>query len=123
MTTLYEEIGGESTVKLLVTTFYQHVLSDPVLQPFFENVAVEKLQRMQLSFFRAALRANDDGVDVDLFEIHKHLNLSVEHLTRFTNHLLSTLAEIGIEESRCKKVYERIAVYSNDVLGESSVDG
>ena len=123
MITLFDEIGGESNIKLLVTTFYQHVLADPMLSPFFENVPVERLQSMQLEFFRVALGGSESSTDFDLHKVHRRLNLKVEHLTRFTDHLLSTLREIGIEEERCNKVHQRIAAYSHDILGDSTVDG
>ncbi len=123
MTTLFDEIGGEPTIKLLVTTFYQHVLADPDLRPFFEHVSIEKLKRMQLEFFSVALGAENIQSNVDLYRAHQHLDLKVAHLTKFTDHLLSTVQEIGIEETRCKKVFERIATHANDILGESAVDG
>ena len=122
-TTLYEEIGGEEKIRRLVTSFYQHVLADPILQPFFDGVSIKKLENMQIAFFSAALGNAENTDDFDLYQAHAHLNLNIEHLTRFTNHLLSTLKEIGIEEERCNRIYERIATYSNDILGESSVDG
>ena len=123
MSTLFEEIGGETSIRLLVTTFYQHVLADSVLRPFFDEVPIERLKRMQLEFFRVALGGEDSASDFDLYKVHSHLNLKVDHLTRFTDHLLSTLREIGIEEEQCKKVHQRIATYANDVLGDSTVDG
>lgn len=123
MQTLYERIGGEPTIDKLITTFYQHVLNDPLLSPFFENSSTEKLTSMQKAFFSVALGGPEPDEKISLYEAHQGRGIQVKHLTRFTEHLVETLREIGVEEEDAKQVYERIATYSNDVLGESSVDG
>ena len=123
MTTLYEQIGGESGIEQLVVAFYQNVLSDPLLQPFFEKSSIEKLHRMQKAFFAVALGGPEPDFEISLYEAHRGRGIERQHLTRFTEHLVQTLAEIGIPEEAAKRVYERIATYSDEVLGESSVDG
>lgn len=121
--TLYELLGGQETIEKLVTTFYQHVLSDHMLQPFFENVSIEKLLRMQEAFFSVALGGPVPSAEISLYEAHQGRGIQRKHLTRFTEHLIHTLAEIGIEGERALKVYERIAMYSDEILGDTSVDG
>ena len=123
MQTLYETIGGEENIKKLVTAFYQRVLADPLLAPFFEGTTIEKLENMQIAFFTIALGGPEPGKMPSLTEAHRDRGIQSKHLTRFTELLIDTLGEIGIEPDAAKKVYERIATYSNAVLGESSVDG
>lgn len=123
MQTLYERIGGAPTIEKLIVSFYQNVLADPLLQPFFEHTSIETLTRMQKAFFSVALGGPEPSEKISLYEVHQGRGIQVKHLTRFTEHLLNTLREIGVEEQDAKQVYERIATYSNDVLGESSVDG
>ena len=45
--TLFERVGGEQTISDLIHEFYDRVLADPELKPFFENASVGKLRRMQ----------------------------------------------------------------------------
>lgn len=123
MTTLYELIGGEQNIRKLVTAFYQRVLNDPLLMPFFEGVSVDKLQKMQISFFSIALGGPEPPLAISLWDAHRGRGIRSDHLTRFTEHLLGTLAEIGIDENAAQRVYERISTYSNEILGESNVDG
>jgi truncated hemoglobin YjbI len=123
MPTLYETIGGRENIEKLVTAFYQRVLHDPLLAPFFEHTEVEKLKRMQVAFFTIALGGPAPDTQISLYEAHRDRGIQSKHLTRFTEHLMATLGEIGIEEKAARKVYERIATYSDEVLGESTVDG
>ena len=37
--TLFEKVGGEQTINDLIHEFYDRVLADPELKPFFENVS------------------------------------------------------------------------------------
>ena len=123
MKTLYEELGGRPTIEMLVTSFYQNVLSDPVLLPFFESTSIDKLQSMQVAFFCVALGGPAPDKEFNLYQIHQGMGIEVKHLSRFTEHLLKTLQEIGIEEDRSKRVFDRIARYANEILGDSTVDG
>jgi hypothetical protein len=53
--TLFERVGGEQTISDLIHKFYDCVLADPELKPFFKNTSMDKLRRMQREFFSAAL--------------------------------------------------------------------
>jgi hemoglobin len=53
--TLFERVGGEQTIKELIHEFYDRVVADPELKPFFKNTSMGKLRRMQREFFSAAL--------------------------------------------------------------------
>ena len=121
--TLYEDIGGASTIESLVTAFYQNVLLDPMLQPFFADTSIEKLKRMQKAFFSIALGGPVPTSSISLYEAHAGRGIERRHLTRFTEHLLATLREIGVEEVDAQKVVETVSTFSDEVLGESSVDG
>lgn len=123
METLYERIGGEKTIEKLITNFYQHVLADPLLQPFFEHTSIEKLEHMQRAFFSAALDGPPLTTKMELYEIHRNRGITSEHLTRFTEHLYDTLIEVGVNEQDANSIYQRIALYANEIIGDSSVDG
>jgi len=123
MQSLYERIGGAPTIDKLIGSFYQHILNDPLLKPFFENSSIEKLTNMQKAFFSVALGGPEPDEKINLYDAHQGRGIQVKHLTRFTEHLVNTLREIGIDDQDAKKIYDRIGTYSNDVLGESSVDG
>jgi hemoglobin len=123
MQTIYEQIGGAKTVDKLIGSFYRRVLADPMLSPFFENTSIETLERMQKAFFTIALGGPDPDVKISIYETHRGRGIKREHLTRFTEHLMTTLREVGVDEENAKKVYQRISIYADDVLGEASEDG
>ena len=121
--TLYEKIGGEERIKSLVTAFYQRVLSDPLLQPFFENSDIEKLKKMQIAFFTIATDGSSPESPISLWEAHRGRGIKVQHLTRFTDILLETLRSVGVEEADASEVCGRVSTYANDIIGDTTVDG
>ena len=123
METLYEKIGGKPSIEKMITLFYQHVLSDPLLSPFFRDSSIEKLTQMQTAFFSIALGGEEPTQMPSLAGAHRGRGIESKHLTRFTELLVQTLTEVGISEQDTQRVYERIATYSNEILGESNVDG
>ena len=123
MKTLYEEIGGKETIEKMVPAFYARILADPMLSPFFEHTSMDRLKKMQIAFFTIALGGPEPDMAISLYEAHQGRGIQSKHLTRFTEHLMETLKSIGVSEERAWRIYERIAIYSNDILGDSSVDG
>ena len=108
MRTIYEEIGGTETIERLVTAFYQRVLADPMLSPFFEKTSVDKLKKMQAAFFTIALGGPDPDLNISLYEAHRGRGIERKHLTQFTQHLVDTLREIGVDAQNATRVYQRI---------------
>jgi len=123
MSTLYEKIGGNETIDRLITAFYVKVLSDPELRPFFDGVSIEKLKTMQRAFFQVALDGPVPDLKFSLFEAHQGRGIERKHLTKFTDYLVATLAEIGVPDEFSLEIYQRIGTYSNEILGDTTVDG
>ena len=57
--TLYGRLGGAPAIEAAVALFYQKVLDDPALAPFFERVNV-KAQRIQRQRFMTTAFAGPD---------------------------------------------------------------
>jgi hemoglobin len=120
--TLYEQIGGRETVERLINNFYDRVLADPQLKPFFEHTSMDKLRKMQQEFFASALDGPATISELDLAYIHHGRGIRTTHFNRFVQHLLETLASIGVDEEQQMEVIRRISTYVNDITGEVSTD-
>ena len=67
---LYERIGGQAAVGELIDDFYERVLTDPKLAPFFTDSSMSHLRTMQREFFAAALGGPIRYSGPSLAEIH-----------------------------------------------------
>ncbi len=113
---LYDRIGGEEAVAGLVDHFYDRVLDDPELEPFFRYTPMEKLRSMQLEFFAAALDGPVKYTGQPIDYIHQGRGITTKHLTRFMGHLLMTIREFHPNEKEVDEMIQRISTYADDVL-------
>ena len=117
---LFDRIGGAEGVRRMVGEFYTRVLGDPGLRPYFDGVAVEKLQRMQLEFFSAALDGPAAYSGRGLQHAHQAHRISRAHFQSFVEHLFETLREFPLDENERYLVIARINTYAEDVIGSGA---
>jgi hemoglobin len=118
---LYDEIGGERAIEGMVEEFYDRVLADPGLRPFFVGVKMEKLRRMQREFFSAALGGPVRYTGVPLAYAHHGRGISREHFARFVGVLLETLRAHGVGEEAALAVIGRLNTYTDEIVGGHGV--
>ena len=119
--TLFDRIGGEQGVKNLVRSFYDRVLKDPELAPFFENTTIERLYRMQYEFFAAALGGPVTYSGLSIHRAHFGLGIEKQHFARFVNHLIDTLKAWQLDEHEIHGLISRVNTYADEVTGSAVV--
>ena len=122
-TTAYERIGGAKTVASLVDAFYDRVLGDPELAPFFEHADLARLLEMQRMVFSMALGGPETYEGRPLAHAHRGRGITREHLQRFTDHLFATLEEFDLSEHDRHEMIARINTYSSEILGGFGLSG
>lgn len=113
---LYDRVGGEQAVANLVGQFYERVLGDPELEPFFRFTPMEKLRAMQMEFFAAALDGpiSYSGRPIDY--VHQGRGITTRQLTRFMNHLIATIQHAHPNAQEVDEMVSRISTYAGQVL-------
>jgi hemoglobin len=121
---IYERIGGEAGIASLVDQFYERVLADPELRPYFERAPLDKLRQMQREFFGAAAGGPIVYSGRPLRQVHHRLAISRREFQRFTDHLIETLEEIeGITRQDILDMIARINLYADEITNDTTVDG
>ena len=124
---LYERIGGEAGIERLVRVFYERVLADPELAPFFEHVPLDKLRAMQKEFFSEALGGPLFYSWRSLREVHAGKGIRRDHLRRFTGHLFEALeagkVEMGLTPQEVNAICSRIALEADEIGGGTAESG
>lgn len=115
--TLYQRIGGADAVPALVERFYSAVLRDPILKPYFANVALERLKYMQVEVLTAALGGPVRYGGYPITLLHRHLGITLAAFQRFVQILFDVLQQYHLSEQECYDVIGRLDLYSNDVVG------
>lgn len=122
-TTPFERIGGAKTVASLVDAFYDRVLADAELAPFFEHADLPRLLEMQRLVFSMALGGPESYEGRPLAHAHRGRGITREHLQRFTDHLFATLEEFELDEHERLEMIARINTYASEIIGGFGVSG
>ena len=120
---LFDRIGGEPVVESLIDTFYERVLSDEKLKPFFKNTPMDKLRHMQREFFAAALDGPIKYSGRPLAYVHQGRGIKPSHIGRFVGHLLDSLKDSNLDENDINEIIDHVNTYADEITGGGSVDG
>ena len=116
---LYERVGGEAGVTRLIGIFYDRVLADAQLSPFFAQIPLEKLRGMQVEFFTSALGGPLQYSGRPLAHVHQGHGITKAHLRRFTEHLLATLESLALSQADIQSIYTRIALEADEIAEDA----
>lgn len=96
---VFDKIGGRGAVHLVVEQFYDKVMSDPLLIPFFENADMQVQRGKMKAFFMMALGGPVKFTGKDMRHAHVHLvkvGLTDVHFDRVAIHLDDVLEQNGV---------------------------
>lgn len=76
------DIQSKSDIELIVNSFYDDVLNDDLLAPFFRNLNFEKHLPKMIHFWSFVL-LDEAGYTTDVTAKHMHMRLKQEHFDRW----------------------------------------
>lgn len=117
---LYEKVGGADTIRELVRIFYDRVLADPRLAPFFPDTDMESLRAKQVMFLTMLMGRTRTFNGKDLSAAHagaRAQGLTDEHFDALLGHFEVSMRDLGVAEDYIREVIARIQTTRNAVLG------
>jgi methyl-accepting chemotaxis protein len=119
---LFERLGGVPAIKLAVEQFYERVLADPELAPFFADTNMAWLKARQNAFFIQALGGPPVYKGRDMRSAHAHLPIEPRHFERVAGHLADTLRALNVPQSLVDEVLLRVAPLADEVVNTPPTD-
>jgi hemoglobin len=93
---IYDSIGGAPSVAAAVDLFYDKVLADPVLAPYFEGRSMPKLKAHMRAFLAVAVGGPEIYAGRDMGAAHRGMEITDEAFDHVVTHLVATLTELGV---------------------------
>jgi len=115
-TTLYERIGGEPAISAAVSLFYDKVMADPELRPFFDESRLPRLIRRQAQFFMQALGGPEEYKGANMKAAHRKHPIQSKHFQKVVEHLSATLGDLKVPASVSQEVLEQLAPLASDII-------
>jgi hemoglobin len=117
VTTLYEKLGEEAAISKVVDGFYERVLADENLAPFFDGIDMPSLRRHQAAFLSAATGGPNPYTGKDLAKAHAGRGITDEHFDRVVGHLVAALTDAGVMPDVVDETVAALAPLRGTVVG------
>lgn len=115
----YERIGGGPAVRGVVDRFYELVLGDETLAPFFEGVDMPALRRHQTLFVSQVLGGPADYDGRALNVAHQPLGITDAAFDSVVGHLVAAMQEAGVPEDVLGRAGAAVQGTRPDVVAEA----
>jgi hemoglobin len=116
MASIYEQIGGQEALIVVVDDFYQRVLADPELAVYFAGVNMPRLRGMQVEFFAAALGGPEEYGGRSMKDIHRGRGITQPHFDLVADYLTKALLDAGVPADTVGTIIATIAPLSADIV-------
>ena len=117
---LYKTLGGEGAIKALVESFYQKVLSDQELIPYFQGRHLGRLKQHQALFLSQALGGPKQYKGRQMRESHEGLGITSAHFMKVAGYLEATLTELGVPADQISEVLALVGSLKGEIVNESA---
>ena len=114
--TLYERLGERDAIAAVVDEFYDRVLSDDELVPYFEETEIDALREHQTQFLSSVTGGPDRYDGADMATAHEHLGVTAAHFGLIAGHLDDALREFDVPDEEREAVMEAVASYQDDIV-------
>lgn len=112
----YQRIGGGRAVSAVVDRFYELVVADPQLAPFFAQTDMGRLKRHQVLLISQVMGGPADYDGLSLREAHSGLNISNDHFGRVVTHLVAALQEASVPDDVIGRLGSQLGEARKDIV-------
>ena len=113
---VFEEIGGQPAVNAVVDDFYDRVLKDPLLEPYFDGIDMERLRQHQRAFIATALGGPTEYRGRSMGEAHAGVGVTGEAFDSVVVHLTEALAAAGVPGETIDRIGQILSPLRGEVV-------
>lgn len=92
----FEKYGGFSTVSKIVLDFYNRMLDDDDVGPFFDDIDMARIVDHQTKFISSLMGGPASYTDDQIRKMHASLTIADAHFDKMQNILRETLSDHGV---------------------------
>ena len=120
-----DRAGGPATfdVGAIVREFYDRVLADGRLAPYFDGVPMTRLRAMQEEIFAGALEGRPTRAPSTVHAVHRHLDLGTRHVSWFFEHLADALRAEAVPEELVERLFDHLAPWGEEIAADGAFSG
>lgn len=112
----FEKYGGFSAISKMVMAFYDAVLDDDQIGPFFEDTDMPRLVDHQTKFIATVMGGPASYSDEALRRVHQPLEIGADDFGRMATILRETLQDFGVETNDIDHVMNEINRRAHSII-------
>ena len=119
VTTVFDQIGGQTSVEAVVESFYDEVLADDRINGFFADVDIDSQKLKMKLFLSRLLTGQADNTDSYMRHSHKGLvdrGLDESHFDAVAGHLQATLEGLSVPPHLVSQIMTAVGGLRDGVL-------
>jgi methyl-accepting chemotaxis protein len=120
--TLLDKIGGKSRLNGIVDHWYERILNDIELSPFFEKTDINWLKQKIVRFLEVLLIEGAYKMEGQLHQAHAHLGIQIAHFNAFIGHLDMALDASQVDADTIEDVIDLVLETKEEILSSKKVD-
>ena len=120
--TLYDQLGGFAAVRKLVSDFYDQVLDEEDLVPFFHDTEMANLIDHQTKFWVTLLGGPASYTDEQLRKVHASMGIQDRHFDLMVDLARETLGDRDIDEQQIASIIEELNAYRPAIVAVEHSD-
>jgi hemoglobin len=101
---LYDRLGGSDGIETVVDEFYDRMLDDERMQPFVEDVDVERQRRHQSLVTSQVAGGPAESSGENVRAAHRELDLAQADFEAVVSHLRASLDACGVDDADAGEV-------------------
>jgi hemoglobin len=114
--TLYDRLGEREGIRAVVDDFYDRLLADDDLGPFFADADMETLRRTQTDHLCEAAGGPETYDAEPVRAAHLHVPFTPDHIERAVELLYRSLDAFDVPEEDADAVVGAVAAHGEDLL-------
>ena len=115
---IYDRIGGQAAIEVVVEDFSCRVLDDVHLSGFFAGTNMNRLKGKQVEFFAAALGGPEPYTGAPMRQVHQGRGITMHHFNRVAGHLQDSLSAAGVPEATIAEILGAISPLAADIASD-----
>jgi hemoglobin len=113
---IFERIGGRDAVDAVVSDFYDRVLDDPLLEPYFEETDMDQFRSHQTQFISTVAGGLVDYDGDDMQTAHEGMGITEDAFASVATHLEAALRANGVPDDDVEAILAEVAAMKDDIV-------
>ncbi|MFZ1162605.1 group I truncated hemoglobin [Mycobacterium sp.] len=116
---LYEKIGGQDALEVVVEDFYCRVLDDDHLAGFYAGSDIRCVKARQVEFLSALLGGPRSYTGMPMRQVHEGRGITMHHFAMAAAHLADSLCAAGLHPDTITDILDAIAPLAGEIASDN----